>query len=666
MKPSVLAFTMLFLVACGERSEQPTAAPGAAGADANGHVEATRFTSEANAAVGSTLSLEDQADFDAVNKGFVAKDDPLVVKTKEGRVIWNAPAYAFVDGAAPASVNPSLWRQAKLNDVYGLFKVTDGIHQVRGYDISNMSIIDTANGRILVDPLTSTETAAAALALVNRALGERPIVAVIFTHSHVDHFGGAASVVDAESVRSGKTQIVAPTGFMKEALSENVLAGAVMGRRAQYMYGNNLSRDARGHVDTGLGKGPAVGGLSIIAPTVSIDRTGQELDIDGVHFVFQYVPESEAPAELTFFLPTFRRSAVPRSSRTRMHNLYTLRGAKVRDASKWSGYIDEAIDLFGADTEVVFNSHHWPVWGNAQVLDYLKKQRDMYAFIHDQTLHLASGGLTPRQIAETIKLPKSLEDTFADRGYYGTLKHNAKAVYQFYFGWFDGNPANLDPLPPQELGKRYVEAIGGPTKVLAAAQTAYDAGDYRWAATLLDNLVFAEPQDRAAKELLARTYDQLGYRAESGPWRDFYLTGAQELRHGVDATSPGLGGLLGSVPIESVFAAMATQIDGAAADGKHITVNVTFTDLKRSFVLELENSVLHHKEMQPVKGADVTVRLTKDFWLSFLSKQASVKDLVFSDALDIDGDRLALVSLLKLLQPATPGFPIVTPATPAQ
>ncbi|HTK98688.1 MAG TPA: alkyl sulfatase dimerization domain-containing protein [Pseudomonadales bacterium] len=658
---------MLAAVACSPRSGEPgtPSRPGDS-ADANGHVEATRFTSEANAAVGGALSLADQADFDAASKGFVAKDDPLVVETRDGRVVWNAPAYAFVDGDAPFSVNPSLWRQAKLNGIYGLFKVTDDIYQVRGYDISNMSVIESPNGRILVDPLTSTETAAAALALVNRSLGERPILAVVFTHSHVDHFGGIAAVVDAEAVRSGKTLVIAPSGFMKEALSENVLAGAVMGRRAQYMYGNNLSRDARGHVDTGLGKAPAVGGLSIVAPTVSIDHTGQELDVDGVRFVFQYVPDSEAPAELTFFLPRLKAFCGAEIVSHTLHNLYTLRGAKVRDASKWSGYIDEAIDLFGGDTEVVFNSHHWPVWGNAQVLDYLKKQRDMYAFIHDQTLHLASAGLTPRQIAETIRLPASLENTFADRGYYGTLKHNAKAVYQFYFGWFDGNPANLDPLPPPELGKRYVDAIGGPAKVLAVAQAAYDTGDYRWAATLLDNLVFAEPQDSAAKELLARTYDQLGYRAESGPWRDFYLTGAQELRHGVDSASPGLGGLLASVPIESILAAMATQIDGAAADGKHIMVNVTFTDLQRSFVLELDNSVLHHKEMQPAKNADVTVRLTKAFWLSFLSKQASVKDLVFSDALDIDGDRLALVSLLKLVQPATPGFPIVTPASTAQ
>jgi alkyl sulfatase BDS1-like metallo-beta-lactamase superfamily hydrolase len=658
----LVALGLLTVAACSPRSTPAPVVPSAPGADADGHVEATASTAQANAAVGAALPSADTVDFDAVQKGFVAKDEPLVIKTADGRVIWDSAAYAFVDGEAPPSVNPSLWRQAKLNGVYGLFKVTDGIHQVRGYDISNMSIIETPNGRIIVDPLTAKETAAAALALVNRALGERPIVAVVFTHSHVDHFGGIRAVVDPEDVRSGKVRVIAPAGFVKEALSENVLAGAVMGRRAQYMYGSNLPRNARSHVDTGLGKGPALGDVSIVAPTDTIDHTGQELDVDGVHFIFQYVPDSEAPAELTFFLPRLRAFCGAEIVSHTMHNLYTLRGAKVRDAAKWSGYIDEAIDLFGADTEVVFNSHHWPVWGNEQVVEYLKKQRDTYQFIHDQTLHLASSGMTPREIAETIRMPASLDSAYADRGYYGTLKHNARAVYQFYFGWFDGNPANLDPLPPAELGKRYVDAIGGPAKVLAVAQSAYDAGDYRWAATLLDNLVFAGPDDVDARGLLARVYDQLGYRAESGPWRDFYLSGAQELRHGVPpATSGGLGSLLASVPIESIFAAMATQIDGVGADGKHITVNVTFTDLKRSFVLELENSVLHHKEMQPLKTADVSVRLTKDFWLRFLSKQASAKDLVFSDALDIDGNRLALLSLLGLLQPPTPGFAIVTP-----
>ena len=378
--------------------------------------------------------------------------------------------------------------------------------------------------------------------------------------------------------------------------------------------------------------------------------------------MFQYVPDSEAPAELTFFLPQKRAWCGAEIVSHTMHNLYTLRGAKVRDALKWSGYIDEAIDRFGADTDVVFNSHHWPVWGHEHVIDYLQKQRDTYQFIHDQTLHLASQGLTPREIAETIELPKSLAANFADRGYYGTLKHNAKAVYQFYFGWFDGNPANLDPLPPEPLGEHYVAAIGGPQQVLKLAQTAYDAGEYRWAATLLDHLVFAQPDDKGARGLLAQTYDQLGYRAESGPWRDFYLTGAEELRRGAPTPAGGgPGSMVASIPIESVLAMMATQIDGDEAEGKHITINVTFTDLDRTFVLELANSVLHHKEGKPVPNADASVRLTRAFWLQFLGRQTGLKELVFSNELDIDGNRLALLSLLGLLQPPQPEFAIVTP-----
>jgi len=638
----------------------PTSQP-VPGVDADGHVGPSASTAQANATVAQELPLADDADFADANRGFVAKDEPLLIKAADGHAIWDGAAYAFIDGDAPASVNPSLWRQAQLNNIHGLFKVADRIYQVRGYDISNMSIIDTDAGRVIVDPLTARETAAAALALVRRELGELPIIAVIFTHSHIDHFGGVTAVIDPEDVKSGKVRVIAPLGFMKEALSENVLAGPVMARRAQYMYGSNISRSTRSHVDTGLGKGPAIGDVSIVAPTDIVDHTGQQLDIGGVPFVFQYVPDSEAPAELTFFLPRQRAWCGAEIVTHTMHNLYTLRGAKVRDALKWSGYIDEAVDTFGPDMDVVFNSHHWPVWGHDRVIDYLQKQRDTYRFIHDQTLHLASQGLTPREIAEALELPKSLAGNFADRGYYGTLKHNAEAVYQFYFGWFDGNPANLDPLPPKPLGEHYVAALGGPQRVLELAQAAYDGGDYRWAATLLDHLVFSQPDDKGAKELLAKTYDQLGYRAEAGPWRDFYLTGAQELRHGVpSATGGGPGAMVASIPIESVFAMMATRIDGKAADGKNITINVTFTDLQRTFVLSLVNSVLHAKEGKPAPNADATVRLTRAFWLQFLARRTGLKELVFSDELDIDGNRLALLSLLGLLQPPQAEFAIVT------
>ncbi len=578
-------------------------------------------------------------------------------------MVWSRPAYDFIEGDAPASVNPSLWRQAKLNDINGLFEVTDRVYQVRGYDLSNMSVIEGDSGRILVDPLTTVDTSRKALALVNRQLGERPIVAVILTHSHIDHFGGIKGVISAEDVRSGAVRVIAPKDFLIEAVSENVLAGPVMARRSMYMYGAPLARSPRGHVDSGLGKAPALSTISILPPTETVDHTGQEMRIDGVDFVFQYVPHSEAPTELTFYLPQLRAFCGAEIVSQNMHNLYTLRGAKVRDALLWSGYIDQAIDLFGDRTDVVFNSHHWPVWGHDEVIDYLKKQRDTYRYIHDQTLHLASNGMTPGEIAETLVLPESLRRSFPNRGYYGTVKHNARAVYDFYFGWFDGNPADLDPLPPEEESKHYVEAMGGAAAVQAKAQAAFDRGEYRWAATLLNHLVFADPGDDAAKALLASTYDQLGYRAESGPWRDVYLTGAQELRHGVRSRDmlAAAGDILQNVPLDLFFTAMATRLDGPAADGKNMTINLVFKDVGQSFVLRLENAVLHHKQAPPDPQADTTVTLTRDVWLKLVTKKLGIKDLVFSGDFSIEGSRLKLVSFFSLLDTPGGNFPIVTP-----
>ncbi len=632
-------------------------------ADGDGHARASDLTANANAAMGAELPLDDRSEFDDAHRGFMTTDDPLVTKTGAGRVIWDRPSYDFVTGDAPPSVNPSLWRQAKLNNINGLFKVTDRIYQVRGYDLANLSIIEGQSGRILVDPLTASETAERALALVNRSLGERSLAAVIFTHSHIDHWGGIKGVTSEEDIRSGKVRLIAPKDFMAEAVSENVLGGVVMGRRARYMYGTGLSRTDRGHVDTGLGKGPAVSDVSIFAPTEIVDHTGQKMEIDGVEFVFQYVPHSEAPTEFTFFLPQFKSFCGAEIVSQNMHNLYTLRGAKVRDALLWSGYIDEALDLFGGQAEVVFNSHHWPVWGAERVIDYLKKHRDTYRYLHDQTLRLASRGMTPGEIAENMVLPESLRRSFPNRGYYGTAKHNARAVYQFYFGWFDGNPANLDPLPPEDEGRRYVEAMGGAGAVITRAGEAYDQGDYRWAATLLNHVVFSAPGNDAAKDLLARTYDQLGYLAESGPWRDVYLTGAQELRHGVSGTTTldAAAGVLRSLPLDQFFAAMATRLDGPKADGKKLTANFVFKDVGATMVVHIENSVLHYKETAADPQADVTVTLTRSFWIKLVTKQASIKDLVFSDDLHIKGDRLKLVSLFSLLDDPDWNFSIVTP-----
>ncbi|MGH8454851.1 MAG: alkyl/aryl-sulfatase, partial [Nevskiales bacterium] len=448
-----------------------------ADADEQGHTAATAATKEVNAKVLEELDFSDRQDFEDAKRGLIASDPDLKIAGPEETPVWDMPSYAFIKGEAPDSVNPSLWRQAQLNNIHGLFKVGDGIYQLRGYDVSNMSIIEGATGWIIVDPLTAQETAARAIAFARQHLGNKPIVAVIFTHSHVDHFGGVLSVIGAEQAKQQKVRVIVPTGFMEEATSENVLAGVTMLRRSMFMYGKRLAHTPRGHVDTGLGKGPAYGSFGILAPTELIDHTPQELTIDGLRFVFQNTPASEAPAEMTFYLPARKAFCGAEVVSHNLHNLYTLRGAKVRDALKWSSYIDEAIRLFG-DVEVYFGSHQWPVWGNERVLAFLESQRDTYKFIHDQTLHLALQGYTSREIAEQIELPPVLRKTFSSRGYYGTVRHNAKAVYQFYFGWYDANPANLNPLPPEDAGKKYVEFMGGADAVLEKAQASFDQGEY--------------------------------------------------------------------------------------------------------------------------------------------------------------------------------------------
>jgi alkyl sulfatase BDS1-like metallo-beta-lactamase superfamily hydrolase len=633
------------------------------GADARGHGAPTDVTAAHNAAVAEGLPLADQQDFEDARRGLIAGDGDVVIDTADGARVWDTAVYGFEQGEAPASVNPSLWRQAQLNNLRGLFKVADGIYQVRGYDLSNMTLLRGDSGWIVVDSLTSTETAAAALALARQHLDPAPVVAVILTHSHIDHFGGVAAVLPEDPAARAAVRIVAPRGFVEEATSENILAGVAMGRRAQYMYGLSLAESPRGHVDTGLGKEPARGALSFAVPTDLVDRTPQPMTIDGVDFVFQYTPESEAPAELAFYLPAQRAYGGAEIVSHTMHNLYTLRGAKVRDALKWSGYIDQALALF-PDTDLVFASHHWPVWGRERARTYLEQQRDTYRYIHDQTLRLANQGATPREIAEQLELPPALRTVFANRGYYGTVRHNAKAVYQSYFGWYDGNPANLDPLPPVEAGRAYVEAMGGAAAVREKAQAAYDRGEYRWAATLLDHAVFADPDDGAARELLARTYDQLGYQQESAPWRDVYLSGAHELRHGVGETAlsrRAAAELLRNVPAEQFLIAMAARLDGPRADGKTATINYIFTDLDESYVLTLKNSVLHHRRADPDPNADATVRLTRPLLVRLATGQAGLRELVFSDELSVDGSRLALVNFLRLFDNSTGEFPIVTP-----
>ena len=651
---------LLSLVVLGCGKDKIDSGPNA---DAQGHTSPTEATARLNAEFGKELAFNDQQDFENAQRGLIARDLDLRIKNAQGEFIWNQPGYEFMQGDAPTSVNPSLWRQGKLNNIHGLFKVTEGIYQLRGHDLANMTIIQGSTGWIIVDPLTAEETASKAMDLARKHLGDAPILAIIYTHSHIDHFGGVLGIMSEEEAKTNKIRIIAPKGFMEEATSENIIAGVAMARRSMFMYGKNLARSQRGHVGSGLGKGPAYGTFGILTPNEIIDRTGQEKIIDGVRFVFQYAPESEAPAELTFYLPDLKTFCGAEIVSHTMHNLYTLRGTKIRDALKWSSAINEAIELFG-EAEIYFGCHHWPIWGNKQIIEFLTKQRDLYKYIHDQTVRLFNQGYTPMEIAEQFELPETLSTLFANRGYYGSLKHNIKAVYQAYLGWYDGNPANLDPLPPKESGKRYIEMMGGANAVLEKAKAFFDQGDYRWVAQLLNHLVFAEPDNTKAKALLARAYDQLGYQAESAPWRDVYLTGAYELRNGAPEKGIDMSilkGVLEKTPISYFFDSMAVRLKGPKAEGKTLALNITFTDINESYELKLENSVLHHRRAIPGSQPDVTIKVTHDLFIRMLVGQAGIKETIFSDDLSVEGSKLDLIKFLLLFEKPSGTFNIVTP-----
>lgn len=631
----------------------------APGAGSSG--DATTTVQKAHAAVAAEADLSDPSSFADARRGFIAAPQGQV-RGADGQVVWDFDSFAFVKGAAPSTVNPSLWRQALLNNQVGLFKVTDGIWQLRGFDLANLTLIEGKSGWIVVDTLTSRETAAAAMAFARQHLGNKPVTGVVFTHSHADHFGGALGVISAEDAKARSVPVVAPAGFMEEATSENVMMGVAMGRRSLYMYGGRLPRDAKGLVDNGLGKAVGYGRIGILPPTLVVDQPHQEVVIDGRRFVFHNVPGSEAPSEFVFQLPEFKAFGGAEVMGHTLHNLYTLRGAKVRDALKWAGYLDESL-AHAADAEVVFNQHHWPVWGKDRIRDFIVKQRDTYKYIHDQTVRQMNAGLTAPEIAENLHLPKSLQDHLNVRGYYGTVRHNVKAVYQHYLGWFDAHPANLDALPPVEAGKRYVALAGGADKVVAAAQQAYDAGEFRWAAEVLKHAVYADPKNQQAAELMARAFEQMGYLAESAPWRNFYLTGALELRAGLPEKGVSLGMLvdmLQHTPIERFLERMAASIDGAKAAGMKLRINLVFSDLNESYVLDLENAVLHHRKAAPAADANATLTLTKAFFLQMMTGQAGAKDLLLSDQTRIDGSKLDLGRFFALIEKAPGTFAIVT------
>jgi alkyl sulfatase BDS1-like metallo-beta-lactamase superfamily hydrolase len=655
---SFVGVLLLGLSACGKQTVEVDSS-----ADKQGHSAPTAFTVAANRAVSKSLPLAGQQDFEDATRGFIGSDAEVVARNREGELVWNLPAYDFIEGDAPDSVNPSLWRQASLNNIAGLFKVTDRVYQVRGYDLANMSIIEGETGWIIVDPLTAKETSAAALALAREHLGDKPVVAVIFTHSHIDHFGGIFGVISEGQYAQGKVRVIAPEGFMEEATSENIIAGIAMNRRALLMYGKNLARSVRGHVGSGLGKSPAFGSIGIIEPTEIISATPQVKTIDGLEFVFQNAPSSEAPAELTFSLPRLGAYCGAEIATKTMHNLYTLRGTKIRDALKWSGYINEIIDL-SRGAGVYFASHHWPVWGEDNIRAYLEQQRDTYKYIHDQTVRMFNAGMTSREIAEEIALPLSLQRGFSTRGYYGTLRHNSKAVYQGYLGWYDANPANLNSLPPEEAGQRYVELAGGADALLQKAGAAYDKGEYRWAAELLNHLVFTDADNGRAKGLLANTYDQLGYQAESAPWRDVYLAAAFELRHGAPdqvLDMALLSDLLKRTPVGLFFQSMSVRLNGAKADGVERSVAINFSDLDKSYLLQVKNSVMHYTQAEAPVTADATLTLSHGLFVRMLTGDVGLRETLTSDDLSVDGSVVDLLRFFSLFDAPDGQFNIVTP-----
>ena len=629
---------------------------------------ATDATQRVQKSFRDKLNFSDQQSFEDAKRGFIASLSPLTIPHD----LADRPAYdlepplAFLDSDAPETVNPSLWRQAQLNaHHHGLFEVTDGIYQVRSFDIANMTLILGDTGWIIIDPLTSAETSRAALDLANRHLGERPVVAVIHTHSHADHFAGVLGVITHEQAASGEVPVLAPRDYVQEALSENVLAGNVMGRRATYMYGNLLKPSPTGFVTTGLGAALSMGSTGFVLPNDIIRATGETRILDGIEIEFQMTMGTEAPAEMVFYFPQFKALCMSEITSHHLHNVYTPRGAQVRDALAWADQINESIDLFGERLEIQFASHHWPIRGRDAAVTYLEKQRDLYKFIHDQTLRLANLGYNKEEIAEQLQLPDSLGLEFYNRDYYGTLYTNAQAVYVKYLGFFDGNPSTLHPLPPVEAANHYVRYMGGPEAIVERAREDFAAGSYRWVAEALNHVVMHDPEQTEARALLADTLEQLGYQSESAPWRNFYLCGALELREGLPkgSTYAASAGMVAAIPLENLFQVMSVRLNAERADGVVLKLNLAFTDALPT-LLVIENSVLHAFPDRQTDDATATIKISELDFKLLMSGQKDGAGMLAEGQLQIDGDAGALLQLSGLFDQFERRFPIVTPRKP--
>lgn len=619
---------------------------------------ASAATIAAQARVRAALPRDDGQDEEFARRGFIATPRQTLIRRQDGQVVWDIAQLDWVKGDAPPSVNPSLWRHTRLLKEHGLFKITEGVWQVRGLDAANMLIVRGDSGWIVIDPLMTTETASAAMALVNEQLGQRPVSAVIYGHSHPDHFGGVRAILAPGS----QPPIYAPDKLVEEAVSENVIAGNAMSRRAAYQFGISLAPGAQGYVGSGIVAASAKGGtVTLIPPTDLIKATGETRVIDGVKFEFQMVPETEAPSEMNFYLPAQRTLYVSEDATCTQHNLQTPRGALVRDGNKWAGYLTETIDLYGDRAESLVTGHCWPRFGNATITNYLALQRDNYKFIHDQTVRLMNRGATPTEIAEDLQRPAALTDQWSNRDYYGTVRHSAKGVFQRYIGWWDGIPAHLDQYPTVDLARRYVKAMGGARGVLREAKNAMAKGDYRWAAQILNDLVFAQPDNRQARALLADSYEQLGYQAESAIWRNFYLTGAAELR-GLAPSHIALASpdLVAAMPTASFLDLVATRLNPARIGERAMTLVMDSSDRNEKSLLTLRNAVLVAEVGKSIPAPTVSVSGNRMALMGLFVRKMPL-DKLEAAGLKVSGDRDALLALLDAIEPPPPDYPIVTP-----
>ncbi|MBS1889510.1 MAG: MBL fold metallo-hydrolase [Actinobacteria bacterium] len=634
--------------------------------DEKGRAGATEATRAANAAMAADLAFEDTRDFDEASRGLIAPlPDGGRVKGADGGLVWDLSRFDFIHQHedAPDTVNPSLWRQMKLTVQGGLYEVVPGLYQVRTLDLSNITFAEGPDGIVAFDPLISAETAKAALDLYYEHRPRRPIVAVVYSHSHVDHFGGIRGIVDGADVEAGKVQVYAPEGFLEAAIAENVLAGNVMSRRSSYMYGNLLPADERGQVGAGLGVTTSSGAIGLIPPTHIVKETGQRETIAGLDFEFMMAPDSEAPAEMHWFIEQFQAVTAAENCCHTLHNTYTIRGAKIRDPLSWSKHLEKTIEMWGDRAEVMYGMHHWPAWGNDRVLEMLGMARDGYRFINDETLRLANHGLGPAEIAERVEFTPELGRHWGMRGYYGSLNHNVKATYVNYLGWFDGNPATLHTLPPEQAAGRYVEFMGGADAALERARTAFEAGDYRWVAEVVNHIVFADPDNEAARELQADALEQLGYQSESGPWRNFYLSGAAELRQGIrDLPTPNAASAdnVTAMSMPLFFDYLGMRLNGAKAGDRRATIVCVLPDSGETWTLILRHGTLSHRP-EAVEHADAILTVNRSDLNGVILKTTTLEALLGDESAKIEGDAQALHDLLGLLDEFEFWFNIVTP-----